>query len=281
MAALSSISVIVPTFNRGGFLTRALNSVLAQAFAVKEIIVVDDGSTDNTQALVTKNYPQIIYLQQENRGVSAARNRGINAANSDWLAFLDADDCWHRQKLAKQREALLNNSDYRLCHTNEVWYKNNQHVNQRQHHRKYGGWIFQRCLERCLISPSSVLVHRNVLTTCGLFDEALPACEDYDLWLRITAVYPVLYVEQPLTIKHGGHPDQLSKKYKAMDRFRIYALKKIIEQGQLSAEQRHAANKMLITKANIYLQGALKRENIAEAAYYQQLIAQYQHAATS
>ncbi len=101
----------------------------------------------------------------------------------------------------------------RVCHTDEIWIRNGRRVNARKKHGKKGGWIFQHCLPLCAMSPSSIMIHRDVFTALGGFDERLPACEDYDLWLRITARYPVLFTRQPLIEKYGGHDDQLSRKY--------------------------------------------------------------------
>ena len=149
-------------------------------------------------------------------------------------------------------------------------------VNAMHKHKKSGGWIFKQCLPLCAMSPSSMMIHRTVFDDVGLFDENLPACEDYDLWLRITAKYPVLFLEQPLIKKFGGHEDQLSHKYWGMDRFRIQALGKIITQPGLSIENKQDAIKMLVKKAKIFRNGALKRDKIESAQLYQQLIDRYQ-----
>ena len=119
------------------------------------------------------------------------------------------------------------------------------------------------------------MIHRSVFSEIGQFDTRLPACEDYDLWLRITANYPVLLIAEPQIKKYGGHEDQLSQKHWGMDRFRINALKKIIDSGQLSRENRQAAVAMLLKKAKIYLHGVTRRGKTDEAHYYQQLIKQY------
>ena len=125
------------------------------------------------------------------------------------------------------------------------------------------------------MSPSSILIHRSVFEQSGLFDESLPACEDYDLWLRITARYPVLFIEQALIKKYGGHADQLSARFWGMDRFRIVALQKIIGSGWLTPEDRQAAIDMLIKKCTIFRQGALKRNKTGQAAHYQRILESY------
>jgi glycosyltransferase involved in cell wall biosynthesis len=262
------ISVIIPVFNRVNLAGRALASVYTQSRPACEVIVVDDGSSDGTGEYVGKRFPQARYIRQSNQGVSAARNRGIAAARGDWLAFLDSDDEWLPQKLAAQCQMLQANPRYRMCHSNEIWVRRGRRANPMRKHAKSGGNIFQRCLPRCVISPSSVIVHRSVMETVGGFDEALPVCEDYDLWLRLCAVYAVLYIEQPLIIKYGGHPDQLSRRYPAMDQFRIEALEKIIHGNTLSQADRHAAVRMLLEKIRIYTNGAQKRGKWQEVLSY-------------
>jgi GT2 family glycosyltransferase len=137
-------------------------------------------------------------------------------------------------------------------------------------HAKTGGYIFNQCLPLCAISPSSVIIHHSVFEQVGLFDEELPACEDYDLWLRICARHPVEFLETPQIIKYGGHEDQLSHRHWGMDRFRIRALEKIIDDPELSTEYRQAAIETLVKKAGIFAQGAEKRGKVQQAAEYRQ-----------
>ena len=230
--------------------------------------MVDDGSSDNTPNLMTEQFSQCTYIQQPNLGVSAARNTGIKAANGDWLAFLDSDDEWLPTKLEAQREILQQYPNIRICHTEEIWIRNGKRINQMHKHAKSGGLIFQNCLPLCVISPSSVLIQRSLLNEVGLFDEQLPACEDYDLWLRICATHPVAFVEQPQIKKYGGHADQLSQRHWGMDRFRVQALDKVIESGRLNDDDRAAAIETLISKTEILAQGAKKRGKDKEADGY-------------
>jgi glycosyltransferase involved in cell wall biosynthesis len=258
------VSVIIPTHNRAHVLERALDSVLAQTRVPTEIIVVDDGSSDDTAVLLRSRYPWIRSLYQPNRGVSAARNRGIMAARSEWLAFLDSDDEWLPHKLEHQFAMLR--PHHRISHTDEIWIRRGKRVNPMKKHAKAGGWIYRHCLPLCAISPSAVLIHRSVFGQVGLFDETLPACEDYDLWLRLCCRYPVHYLDQPLIIKYGGHDDQLSQRYWGMDRFRIRALEKILAGNRLKLQDRQATLQVLIDKLNVYANGAGKRGKSAEAA---------------
>ena len=272
---MSTVSVIIPTCNRAARLERALRSVLAQRHPPLEVIVVDDGSTDPTRAVVMEAGAAVRYHYQENRGVSAARNAGIRLASGQWLAFLDSDDEWLPDKLGKQLAAAWQHPDCPLIHTDEIWIRHGRRVNPRQRHRKHGGHIFHHCLPLCAISPSSAMIRRELFTTVGLFDETLPACEDYDMWLRICHRYPVHYLDEPLIIKYGGHEDQLSRRYWGMDRFRIRALVKILQSPTLDEAQRQAVVETLRAKARVYLQGARKRNRHDEVRHYESLLRQY------
>jgi GT2 family glycosyltransferase len=270
------VTIIIPTFNRCSLLKRALESIYKQTVAKFEIIVVDDGSTDDTAAMIQRSFADVTYIYQTNKGVSAARNKGLEHAKGNWLAFLDSDDEWLSSKLALQIKQLQLMPEYKVCHTEERWVRNGIRVNQKNKHKKTGGWIFRQCLPLCAMSPSSILIHRSVFDQVGHFDTSLPACEDYDLWLRITAKYPVLYIEEPQIIKYGGHDDQLSKQYWGMDRFRILALEKILLAGELSVGNREQAINVLLKKCKIFQQGALKRRKMGDVQHYQAIIDCYQ-----
>ncbi len=271
------LSVVIPSHNRSNLLHRTLKSVFAQTYKHFEVIVVDDGSTDNTAELIDTHYPQITYIFQVNKGVSAARNAGISQAKGEWIVLLDSDDEWLPHKLQTQMDAAIKHPEHKIFHTDEIWIRNGNRVNPMKKHQKYGGWIFEKCLPLCAISPSSVMIHRQVLQKVGLFDESLPACEDYELWLRICSVYPVYFIEEALIIKYGGHEDQLSTKFWGMDRFRIKALNRIIQSGNLSQQNKAAARNMLIRKLQIYIKGALKRKKRDEIQYYEKLLSSHQH----
>ena len=270
-----NVSVIIPTYNRTHVLGRAIESALDQTSPAQEIIVVDDGSTDDTPQLIAEKFPQCRYIQQSNQGVSAARNRGIEAATGEWLAFLDSDDEWLPGKLEVQQNMLEQQPDIKICHTEEIWIRNGKRVNQMKKHAKCGGRIFQKCLPLCVISPSSVVIHRSLFDEVGYFDEQLPVCEDYDLWLRICATHPVAFVEHPQISKYGGHEDQLSQHYWGMDRFRIKALEKIIQSDVLNKEDRSAAIQTLASKTGILAQGAIKRVKTEEAEGYLEIRDRY------
>ena len=258
------ISVVIPTLNRINTLQRALDSVINQTYKPAEIIVVDNGSSDGTLKFLREQYPKIIILTENKIGVSSARNKGIKKSINQWIALLDSDDAWHPRKLEIQTSMLDSAlKEYNLIHTDEVWFRNNKHINQMKKHKKQGGYIFERCLSLCCISPSSVLFKKNILDKVGLFDESLPVCEDYDMWLKICSSEEVLFAQDKLTYKYGGHKDQLSKSYWGMDRFRIKSIENIIKNFDLTYKQKKQAKKELIKKLKIIINGAFKRNNLS------------------
>lgn len=243
-------------------LKRAIDSVLKQSFAAYELIVVDDGSTDGTDQWLSTLGSSDLSIIQNNSGVSHARNRAIERAKGHWIAFLDSDDYWYENKLERQMDALAQHPGVRFCHCDEHWIRNGKRVNPKRKHAKYGGHIFEQCLPLCAISPSATIMQKKIFDDVGLFDEALPACEDYDLWLRITCNEPVLFVDEALLVKTGGHQDQLSQRYPAMDRFRITALANLLRGANLDSRQYAMAQQTLVNKIHIYCQGALKRGKV-------------------
>lgn len=265
---MPTVSVVIPTFNRESFISKCVESVMCQTRQPDEIIVVDDGSVDNTWNILKKigftndEYMQTPYryIYQKNKGVSSARNIGIKTSNFEYVALLDSDDLWNKDKLEKQLLGVKNeNYRARLSHTDEIWVRNGIRVNAHNKHKKSGGDIFEKCLELCCISPSSSLIHRSVFQDFGYFDEKLPACEDYDFWLRFSAYENVHYLNEALLIKFGGHDDQLSKTHWGMDRFRIYALEKLLGDKGLDPHKRQEALKQIIFRLEILIKGSLKR----------------------
>tara|TARA_Y100000768_G_scaffold116572_1_gene86118 strand:- start:263 stop:1108 length:846 start_codon:yes stop_codon:yes gene_type:complete len=263
-----NVSVIIPTYNRKNLLKRALHSVISQTFVPQEIIVVDDGSSDRTKDWVSERFPDVRYIYQDNSGVSSARNAGIKEAKGSWIAFLDSDDEWMPNKLEQQKRVINSFQEAWLCHTNEIWIRNGVRVNQMKKHQKYGGDVFENCLDICRISPSSVLIKKEVFEMVGLFDESLKVCEDYDLWLRITAVLPVIFLDQPLIIKYGGHTDQLSRVDSGIEKYRIKSLEKILSSNSLSNSQSKIAISQLMKKLKIFSNGLEKRNKFKELNIY-------------
>jgi glycosyltransferase involved in cell wall biosynthesis len=265
-----SISIIIPSYNRAAYLTKAVDSVLTQTHLDWELIVVDDGSDDNTGELIQGyQHADIIYIRQENRGPAAARNRGVERATHDILAFLDSDDWFADRKLEAQLAAMRRNPSYLISHTNEIWYRNGRILNQKKKHRKNSGDIFRQSLELCAVSMSTVMARKEIFRQYGCFDESYPCCEDYEFWLRVSAGEGFLLVEEPLTLKDGGRKDQVSAVYRTgMDKFRIRAIMKILAAGSLNDAQRDQALTELERKCLIYGTGCIKHGRIAEGQYY-------------
>lgn len=258
------VSVIIPTFNRFSLISRAIDSVLNQTIKPFEIIVVDDGSSDNTSTFIKNNYKSVKLIKQNNLGVSKARNVGIKNSSGNWIALLDSDDEWEKNKLEVQIKSLSEYDYYSVCHTNEIWIRNGIRVNQKKRHQKYGGDIFDKCLDICRISPSSIIFKKNIIDEVGWFDEGLSICEDYDLWLRITANFKILFIDKPLVIKYGGHSDQLSKSVNGIEAYRIKSLENLLSNTRLIKDYKRLTIEMLITKLRIYKKGLLKRQKSNE-----------------
>jgi glycosyltransferase involved in cell wall biosynthesis len=273
---MPKVSVIIPTYNRLSMLKEAVNSVLAQDFEDMELIVVDDGSTDGT-AVEMKQYGGRVKLIEhtEKRGVSAARNRGILHAKGKYIAFLDSDDLWMKGKLKIEVTFLDDNPHYPLCYTDEIWIRKGKRVNPMIKHAKYSGWIFEKCVPLCIISPSSVMMRKTLFSKVGLFDEALPVCEDYDFWLRVSARFPIFFISRKLIVKRGGHPDQLSQKSWGNDRYRVMALEKLLSETYIGAEEREMILKEMKKKCYILYKGFLKRGNEMEGKHYQEIMRRY------
>ncbi|WP_310598663.1 glycosyltransferase family A protein [Desulfobulbus sp.] len=274
------ISAIIPTHNREPFLERSIGSVLAQRLACGELIVVDDGSTDNTAALVERMAARaavpVRLVCQRNSGAAAARNAGIRLARGRLLAFLDSDDWWLPDKLAVQAAAMAARPESLVAHTREIWFRRGQRVNQKKKHDPPDGDIFAASLGMCVVGMSTVMARRELFDRYGLFDESLPCCEDYDLWLRIGCREPFLLVPDRLTGKDGGRPDQLSAIHRqGMDVFRIRALAALLDSGVLRPDQRRAAAAELARKCRIYGQGCDKHGRPEEGERYFNLAARY------
>ncbi|MDE0576642.1 MAG: glycosyltransferase [Opitutales bacterium] len=270
------VSVVIPTYERIATLSRAVDSVMAQTFSGFELIVVDDGSTDATDEMILRDYPAVRLHRQENTGVSSARNAGVALASGEWIAFLDSDDAWLPEKLERQLSHLAQEPELRLSHTDEIWIRNGRRVNQPKEYAKSGGSIYRQCLPLCCICPSSALIRRDLFDEIGGFDETFPVCEDYDLWLRITAREPVHYLDEALVRKYGGHEDQLSSTTWGMDRYRTRALEKILSEEILSLADRILTKETLVKKLRILVAGARKRGNQEVVAEYEPRLSEWE-----
>ncbi len=274
------VSVIIPTYNRAEFLNRALLSITRQTLKCAEIIVVNDGSTDNTPAVLdtfsrTEQVPLKV-LKQINRGVAAARNRGIVAAEYEYIVFLDSDDHWHKRKIEMQFKALKENPDYLISHTREKWLRRGVHLNQKRKHIPQHGDIFQHSLQLCAVGMSTVMVRKDLFSQVGMFDETLRCCEDYDLWLRASCRFSFNLINSPLTVKEGGRADQVSYIYRTgMDRMRIYSIKKLLDSGILTKEQTILALTELNRKCSVFGNGCIKHGKVKTGEYYLNLVKNY------
>ncbi len=269
------VSVIIPTHNRADRVVGAVESVLSQSETAHEVIVVDDGSTDDTRARLAPYRDRIRLEARQHRGVSSARNHGAGVARGDWLAFLDSDDEWLPDKLARQCAFHRAQPEISISQTGEIWIRNGVRVNPCKHHAKPRGDIFEPSLERCLVSPSAVMLRRDLFREAGGFDEGLPVCEDYDLWLRLGVRHRFGLVDEALMVKHGGHDDQLSTRYWGMDRFRVQSLSALLASGALRGDQRRSAIRTLRGKCSVLANGARKRGRAEDAKEYDRIAAGY------
>lgn len=264
-------SIVIPTYNRRDLLEKCVNSVLNQTFTDFEIIVIDDGSKDGTGEFIASLETRKInlkYRYHKNHGVSFSRNKGIKVAKGKWIAFLDSDDWWKPTKLERIAEYINKYPDIKIFHTEEIWYQRGRLLPQKVKHKKPTGFVYKHSLPLCCISLSTAVVAKEVFDDIGLFDETMEACEDYDLWLRITAKYEVKLVPETLTLKDGGRPDQLSVSVWGLDRYRIMALDKMLSSGTVPSEYYDLTLKELKKKCAIFAEGCKKRDRFDDATAY-------------
>ena len=265
------VSVIIPTFNRANVIKRAVISVLNQTFSDFECIVVDDGSTDETDFVLSEFSSKIRVVKTENRGVAAARNFGAELAEGKFIAFLDSDDEWKKEKLSRQI-SYMKESGLKISQTDEIWMRNGKFVNKSRKYIRPSGYIFYKCLEVCAVTPSSVVMEKELFFDYGGFDESFPVCEDFDLWLRMSPKEKFGLVDELLIIKYGGAADQLSNAA-GMDKYRIISIYNMLyKNNNLDKEQKKALFETLARKIKIYAEGAKKREKFDEAAWAESLL---------
>jgi glycosyltransferase involved in cell wall biosynthesis len=204
---MPTVSVIIPTYNRALIIKDAIQSVLNQTFSDYEIIVVDDGSTDNTSNVVNdmrSHSGKVRYIYQENKGRSAARNIGIRAARGNYVAFLDSDDMFLPEKLRVQLMTLKNNLDFGMVFSHVLRMDEHGNILEdiNQGKEKLTGWIYPELLfiKKNIITIPSVMVRKRVLNEIGGFDESMHICEDLDLWRRIAMNHQILQMNEPLAI---------------------------------------------------------------------------------
>ena len=259
------VSVIIATFNRREMVTEAIRSVLAQREARFELIVVDDGSTDDTaeaiELAVEESTVPVRVIQTENRGAAASRNLGVEAAQAPLIAFLDSDDLWAPGKLARQLDYMQAHPDCEISQCDEFWIRNGRRVNPGFRHLKRAGDIFIESLRTCLISPSATIMRTKFFRDAGGFDETMLAAEDYDLWLRILLDHEAGLLDEKLVTRRAGHAGQLSASVPAIDRYRVLALAKLLMNSGLTGTRRNAVAEILAEKCRILGKGSQRRQN--------------------
>ena len=267
------ISAIIPTYNRYDFLIEAIRSVKNQTYPDIELIIVDDGSTDQSACLADNM--NLKYVYQENKGPASARNSGAAIAKGEWLAFLDSDDLWHENKIEKQLDLVKHNPEYRIFYSDELWIRNGVPVNKKKKHRKYSDWIYPFCLPLCIVGASTVLIHHSLWNEIGGMDESMPVAEDYDLWLRLAARNMFYYINEKLITKRGGRDDQLSISVRGIDKFRILALRKMLTDPTLRNDWREMTRVELIKKCKIYMAGCKKYGRMEDVELMNALLKEY------
>ncbi|QPF73708.1 glycosyltransferase [Roseateles sp. DAIF2] len=223
MSSAATISVVIPCYNAAPYIGATLRSVFAQQWPTLEVLVVDDGSQDGSAELVEREFPQVRVLRQRNQGVAVARNTGIRAASGRWIAFVDADDIWLPGKLQAQWDLLQANPGARISYTAwQVWDSSTAEpgadyiaaLQARADEARWqgaSGWIYHRLLLECSVWTSTVLAERSLFDEIGLFDAELKLGEDYDLWLRVSRVSPILRVPRPLAL-YRTHAQGITKR---------------------------------------------------------------------
>ncbi|MEW6620095.1 MAG: glycosyltransferase, partial [bacterium] len=266
---MATISIIIPTYNAENFLPQAINSVVEQTYQDIEIIVVDDGSTDNTKRIIEPFMDKIYYIYKDNGGSASARNVGIKSAKGEYIAFLDADDIWLPQKLELQINLFRQCQEIDWIHTNLMLIDESGNIiGVRRVSDTLSGNIFKTLFMENWVLTSSVMVKKDCFKMIGMFDEALSRTEDYDFWLRLAHHYKCGYLEQPL-VKYRIHPTQ---KIKKIDRL-FFDEKAIIEKTiqnfpEIAGKSKLRYGKLYFTWGRRYfeigeLQNAKKKFKIA------------------
>ncbi len=211
-----TVSVIIPTYNSAVYICEAIESIFNQDYKNIEIIVIDDGSIDDTKEVLKKYQGRIKYFYQKNRGVSAARNYGISISTGEYICFLDSDDHYERTKISTQLKYLIEHIDYKMIYSDLSIFKNDVILFESYHKKNsmkgVEGFIFNDLILNNLIHTITVMVSRDIFYTVGLFDESLITGEDYDMWLRISLEYKIGYIPAALASYRRGHESLTTNK---------------------------------------------------------------------
>jgi hypothetical protein len=250
---MPKVSVIIPTYNRTRYLSKAIDSVLSQTYKDYEIIVVDDGSTDNTKEVLQKYMGKIKYLYQENKGIAAARNFGIRNSTGDFIGFLDNDDQWLPNKLEIQIKTLEKNSKLAfVCSASHVIDEQGSIIDFWRVKSKES---FENLFEGNFILCLTVLMRRQCLDKIGGFDIAVSGSDDWDMWLRLSKSYQFCHIDIPLT-KYRIHNSNVSKDIEGRIKRDVIIINKreINEKFSLFRIKTRLA-KLYYSSANIYQHG--------------------------
>jgi len=294
---MARVSVIVATHNKRDLLLEALESVFHQSYRDFDVIVVDDGSTDGTPVQVFSRFgaqPEAIaalarmnptsirpfshsfvhhglpvhYHYYGNRGLSSARNRGIRVARSPLLAFLDHEDAWSPDHLALSAEVHEDDAHPVISYVNECSPKERARARAARRDEPLSGMIFEHVLDASQICISSSMINRVCFNECGFFDENLPACADYDLWLRLCSRYPVVHVPGPQLTRRSVRHRSSSRAW-TWDRYRVYALEKAFQSGHLDPGQRLLVAEEIVRKCERLVDGFTKQTSDERANFYE------------
>ncbi|HSE36866.1 MAG TPA: glycosyltransferase [Blastocatellia bacterium] len=235
---MPEVSVIIPTYNSANYVIDAVDSVLNQSFDDLEVLVIDDGSTDETESLLSRYSEPVRYIRQQNGGVAVARNRGISESRGRYVAFLDADDTWLPDKLAVQIGALRAHTGHRFCYTAFTLVASDLSPLGIVGSKRQG-----RALEDLLLrgnvvgSICTVLCERSLFEKAGVFDPALSQCADWDMWVRLAAMTEFLYLDRP-TVTYRQHGSNMSRNAPLLERDSVRVLEKGFAMPEVSSSLR-------------------------------------------
>lgn len=241
-----TISVVIPAYNAAHLLDRSIASVLDQSHPVDEVLVVDDGSSDNTAEVVARYDAPVRLVSKPNGGAASARNAGVRAATSEWIAFLDADDRWLPEKVERVLALAAGQPEAGLLYTDaEVIGLDGRSTGRFLEDKgPVTGWAFERLLSSFFVLPSTVVARRSLLIEAGLFNETMRHAEDYDLCLRLARLTQFALLPEALTL-YQRQPNSLTTHLLAEDEAHIPLFRRLLADGQLSASQRATIERRL------------------------------------
>ncbi len=249
---MPKVSVIIPTYNREQFIVRAINSVLSQIYRDFEIIIVDDGSTDHTKNILDQFNGKIKYIYQDNQGVSAARNRGIQESSGQYIAFLDSDDYWVPEKLTLQVDVLEKNPHIGIVYARmPILNEKGEKVGLKP--ARISGKNFKELMEVWGDLPTStVMTRKECFNKAGMFDASLPPMEDIDMWIRISRFYDLYEIENKVLAYYHRHSEQITadkvKVYTGLIKIYTKILKNFDDAPQLLMIKRIAQNRYMLSR---------------------------------